>query len=119
MAARRAAHETYPGQWEFPGGKIEEGESPGQALIRELKEELGIDVSGGVSLGAIVHSYEEFDVELEVFLVIWTGQEISLTEHSEICWVPADHLGAVGLAPADRPFIERIRRHLASSIDKE
>lgn len=115
LIARRGEHETYAGQWEFPGGKIETGETPVNALVRELKEELGLDVDPAsmVSLGKITHAYTPYDVQLEVFIVQWSGQVIVLADHSEMAWVSVSDLQSHNLAPADQPFIEKIRAHLS------
>ena len=112
MVARRAAHDTYAGQWEFPGGKIEPQETPLQALFREIQEELGWTPSTAVSLGQLTHSYQPFDVELELFMVPWSGQPLVLVDHSEVRWLEVDQLAGMDLAPADLPFIPRIKAYV-------
>lgn len=110
LLVRRPPEETGAGFWEFPGGKIESGESPEQALVREVEEELSIHIQAGPSLGRLVHHYETTDVDLELFVCRDPGELIRLTEHDAMKWVLPEELQEDQLLAADRPFVERIRR---------
>ncbi len=112
MVAQRGPHESFAGQWEFPGGKIEPGETPQAALAREMCEELGFEVPLGKSLGRHQHAYETFTVEIEVFVGRYQQQTFRLTDHSAIRWMPIEDLERWPLAAADIPFVAKIRDYL-------
>ncbi len=117
LIAERALHENYGGVWEFPGGKIESGESAFQALKREMLEELGIQITKGFSLGQIEHEYENIIVDLEVFVVPFQPQVLHLVDHSAVEWVLFSDLEAEKLAVADRPFVGLIKSFLQQPLD--
>lgn len=81
LIARRAAHKSMPGKWEFPGGKVEEGETPECALERELLEEFGIQTKTGEHFHTSAYSYPSFDIRLIGFYSEYLGGEIRLTDH--------------------------------------
>lgn len=110
LAAKRAAHKTLGGYWEFPGGKIEDGESPHQALTRELIEELQCAVDIGHQVDFTRYEYEFAVVNLTTFLCSLIDGEPQNTEHEELRWVPLSELYTLRWAPADIPAIEKLMR---------
>jgi 8-oxo-dGTP diphosphatase len=98
-----------PGLWEFPGGTVEEGETPEDCLKRELHEELDIDVVVGDHVGTNLHEYDFYTVELMVYRTKIVTGEIKLNDHADMAWVSADEIGEFELAPADIPFADMIR----------
>ena len=97
---------SLPLKWEFPGGKINLGESPEECLRRELIEELGIQIAVGKSLPATTHHYSTFSVTLYPYVCTIETGEIVLHEHAAIAWLPSDKLHRLDWAEADLPVIE-------------
>jgi 8-oxo-dGTP diphosphatase len=96
--------------WEFPGGKIMQGESSADALGRELNEELGIRITSFNSFFSLQHDYSNIQVDLEFFLVSeWHGKP-SGNEGQELRWVSVDELGESKLLPADMPLVDELRQ---------
>jgi 8-oxo-dGTP diphosphatase len=110
IIAQRKSTDHLAGKWEFPGGKIETGESPEACLARELNEEFHIDVSIGEYLGSIVHHYDHISIELMAYRTFWDGGKINSTDHKDYKWVTIDELEQYDFAPADQPFVEKLRR---------
>lgn len=109
LCARRGPGGEMAGMWEFPGGKIEPGETPQQALVREIQEELGCVVTVGDEVECTVHEYDFAVVRLTSFYCeIATGVP-ALTEHAELQWLPPQSLHSLEWAPADIPAVTRIR----------
>ena len=106
LAAQRSASMSLPLKWEFPGGKIDKGESPEECLQRELVEELGIQVRVGKRLPATTHRYPTFSVTLHPFVCSIDSGEIVLHEHAAITWLPPEKLHTLDWADADVPVIE-------------
>jgi len=96
------------GRWEFPGGKVEGGETPEACLKRELEEELEIEAMVGDRLGESLYGYDFGTVKVLFFRVYWDGGEIHSKDHDEYGWVPLDQLKGYDFVPADRPFVERL-----------
>jgi 8-oxo-dGTP diphosphatase len=110
IIAQRKSTDHLAGKWEFPGGKIETGESPEACLARELNEEFHIDVSIGEYLGSILHHYDHISIELMAYRTFWDGGKINSTDHKDYKWVTIDELEQYDFAPADQPFVEKLRR---------
>ncbi len=114
LMCQRPAHKAHGGEWEFPGGKIEAGETPQHALQRELLEELGIDTDIGdmEPAGFISHAYPDVHVVMLLFVIRdWRG-EIVLHEHSAMQWVVRDELGSFAALPADKPLLDKLLWYL-------
>lgn len=94
------------GYWEFPGGKIEENETPEYALKRELKEELNIEINILRELTKVYYSYEDFDICLLCFICEIKSGEITLQEHEELKWMRAEELESVVWLPADYEILK-------------
>lgn len=110
LITRRPPHDTGAGFWEFPGGKIEPGESPSQALVREIEEELAIHVRIRGDLGTHFHSYATVDIDMQIFLCEQVGGQLELREHDAADWVAPADLRAEVMLEADRPFILRLQQ---------
>lgn len=99
--------------WEFPGGKIEAGEQPREALILELREELAVQIEAGELLGTVEYDYPDFHLSMDCFLArIREGQPM-LKEHEAARWLGREELDALGWLPADRSILDRVKRVLA------
>mgnify|MGYP000891905491 CR=1 FL=1 len=110
LITRRAAGEKLAGMWEFPGGKLESGESPQSCIVRELREELGVESDASEILTTSVFTYPGGTIELIAVTISLRSAVLTLHVHDRAEWVaPADLLG-YELAPADIPIAEEIIR---------
>jgi 8-oxo-dGTP diphosphatase len=96
--------------WEFPGGKIDQGESPEECLRRELMEELGVRVRVGRPLPLSTHRYPSFTITLYPFVCSIEAGEITLHEHAAVVWLPPERLHELEWAEADLPVVEAYQR---------
>jgi 8-oxo-dGTP diphosphatase len=110
LCTQRSEAMIMPLKWEFPGGKIDEGESPEECLKRELHEELGLEASVGQPLPATTHHYPSFSVTLYPFICEILSGEITLHEHSAMVWLPVEELHNLDWAEADLPVIEKYQK---------
>lgn len=113
LAMQRSEAMTLPGFWEFPGGKIEAGESEVDALIREIKEELTVDIEIIEYINEFSYEYDFGVVSLKVYTAEMTAGSIQLIEHSDKKWLAADDLLALNWAPVDIPAVEILAKKLA------
>ncbi len=110
LLAQRPAGKTMAGLWEFPGGKVEQGERPEQTLIRELKEELGIVVQEAclAPLTFASHSYEDFHLVMPLYICRrWEGR-VTGGEGQSLAWVKPNRLRDYPMPPADEPLIPHL-----------
>lgn len=107
FATQRGYGEFKDG-WEFPGGKIELGESPQEALIREIREELDVDIKVGRLLETVEYDYPKFHLTMHCFICELLSEEIILKEHEDAKWLAEDELYSVDWLPADVSLIDKI-----------
>ncbi|MUT65720.1 8-oxo-dGTP diphosphatase MutT [Paenibacillus sp. NEAU-GSW1] len=108
LIARRAEGKSQAGLWEFPGGKLEAGESPEMCLKRELLEEMGITIEPCERFGVNEHDYGSVKIRLIAYKATYVSGEIVLVDHDAYRWVSKDELGGFVFAPADIPFVEKL-----------
>lgn len=114
LCAQRGDTKALPYKWEFPGGKIEQGETPQQALKREIDEEMNCIVEIGEAIETTVYEYDFGFVHLTTFYCTLVEGTPTLTEHVAIQWLPANELMTLDWAPADIPAVERIRERMSN-----
>ena len=101
------------GKWEFPGGKVEDGEEASDCLVREIKEELSINIEDLRYIGRTDHHYPHISVRLLFYLADYAGGRIIRTDHDKTAWVLPGNIAKYDLAPADAVFLPRFIRLLA------
>ncbi|WP_186672824.1 (deoxy)nucleoside triphosphate pyrophosphohydrolase [Sporosarcina sp. BP05] len=108
LCALRGPEMTLPNYWEFPGGKIEEGETKEEALKREIQEELGCTIEVFAQVEDAIYEYEKVIVRLETFMAKVISGTPEATEHAELKWVSRKKLKGLEWAPADISAIEKL-----------
>ena len=106
--ATERGYGEFKGQWEFPGGKIEVGETPQQALIREIQEELTVKIKAGKLIDTIEYDYPKFHLNMKCFLCVIVDGDIILKEAEDSKWLNKDELYGVNWLPADITLIDKI-----------
>lgn len=106
--ATERGYGEFKGQWEFPGGKIEVGETPQQALIREIQEELTVKIKVGKLIDTIEYDYPKFHLNMKCFLCVIVDGDIILKEAEDSKWLNKDELYGVNWLPADITLIDKI-----------
>lgn len=113
LLAKRHASKHQGDRWEFPGGKLEQGESVLSALGRELQEEIGITVTSAEPLMQLSHDYPEREVLLDIYLVTAFAGEPHGAEGQPLLWVPIQQLNTLALPDANQPIVTRLQQQFA------
>ena len=108
LMSRRRADQAMPNLWEFPGGKVEPGEHPEAALVREVREELGCELAIDRVEEVVFHAYPEFDLYMLVYAGRIAGGEPRAIQVAEVAWLPVAELPALDLLPADYPLARKL-----------
>lgn len=109
LIAQRAPDDKLAGKWEFPGGKIEPGETLEECLKREIREELAVEIEVSDFFGESIYIYQSGAIKLMAFLCKWISGDFTLIVHSRIAWVNHHELDLFDFAPADIPLVEKLK----------
>lgn len=110
--ATQRGYGEFKGGWEFPGGKIEAGETPQQALVREIKEELDTDIEVGEFLDTVEYDYPDFHLSMDCFFCKVLSGDLILKEHQAAKWLKKEELNSVDWLPADLGLICKIAERM-------
>jgi 8-oxo-dGTP diphosphatase len=102
----------FKGGWEFPGGKIEKGETSQEALVREIKEELNADIQVGELIDTVEYDYPNFHLSMDCFWCQLKSEKLELKEHEDAKWLINDELNSVEWLPADITLVDKIRKQI-------
>jgi 8-oxo-dGTP diphosphatase len=116
LAVRRKKGENMAGQWEFPGGKIRAGESPGETLIREILEELEIKILPDEPLPPVEYDYPEFSIRLMPFRCKWLKGTIEMHVHDQCKWLTVSELDSLNWSKADLVVVEMIKGKIGNKL---
>ena len=108
LIAQRKSSDHLAGKWEFPGGKLEDGESPEECLRRELQEEFGVDTSIGEFLAESVYHYDQISIRLLAYRTSLVRGKLEPNDHDAYAWVSLSEMNRYDFAPADVPFVEKL-----------
>ena len=108
LVAQRRADQAHPLSWEFPGGQVEPGESPSQALVREIQEELACSIEVGAVVDVVFFAYEAFDLIMPVYRATIRAGEPVARQVAAVVWVTRAQLPTLAFTPADLPLARRL-----------
>lgn len=117
ILATQRGYGKLKGFWEFPGGKIEEGESPEAALHREINEELKIDIDINSLFDTLDFDYPDFHLHMKCFLCTLKQGNITLVEHDNSAWLNADNIMSVNWLPADIELVQKLKSYLQNKAE--
>lgn len=103
-----AKYDYISAKWEFPGGKVEEGETKKAAIVREIKEELHMDITVDTFFTTVQHAYPDFHLTMHSFLCSCATNDLTLTEHTDFKWLSKHELKNLDWAGADVPIVEKL-----------
>ena len=109
LACRRDTRKARGGMWEFPGGKVEPGETKEQALVRECREELAVTLSVGEVFMEVIHEYPDLTVRLTLFHATIADGVPQKLEHNDIHWIGVDEIPNYDFCPADKEVLRRLQ----------
>ena len=110
--ATQRGYGEFKGWWEFPGGKIEAGEDPKSALVREIKEELDADISVGELLDTVEWDYPTFHLTMHCYICSLNSESMHLNEHEASAWLTKETLDSVKWLPADLILLDKISQYI-------
>lgn len=113
--AKRPAGDTLQDKWEFPGGKIESGETPEMCLSREMSEEFGVSVDVNGFFGRSIYRYDSGSIELLAYFITCHTGKPEANAHDEIRWVRAEELMRYDFAPADIPLVKKLQDYMQNT----
>ena len=115
--ATQRGYGEWQGWWEFPGGKIEPGESPEAALVREIREELNAEIAVGDLMQTVEWDYPSFHLTMHCYLCTLTSDGLHLNEHADSAWLTKETLATVKWLPADIVLLDAIAEELQIAFD--
>ncbi len=116
ILATQRGYGPLKGKWEFPGGKIEQGETAEEAIRREIREELDIEINVQNFLCTVEHDYPDFHLQMNCFLCTVKSGTLTLKEHKAIKWLTKETINSVDWLPADEKLLDEIKDYIENRI---
>lgn len=108
LLGRRKSHDRFGGKWEFPGGKVEEGEMPEDCIIREIKEELNLDIKDFKDFMSYVYRFKNVNLVIHSFLIREFSGKLKKLEHDSLVWISIDEVFNYDLLDGDKPVAKHL-----------